>query len=148
MLGPQAQLLCVGVTTRQFWLKANAKIGIDFELNPSAAAAGAPSPFDSGALRVNLTALTVTVRAQNTRLRLRITGAGLIQLDVELIDRLAFSPLTKAFSALRKGHAPCIFMAYLSKKSYFSTQLCPSQVVHRSLQQQYQPHLPPLPANV
>lgn len=64
MLGPQAQLLCVGVTTRQFWLKANAKIGIDFELNPSAAAAGAPSPFDSGALRVNLTALTVTVRAE------------------------------------------------------------------------------------
>jgi hypothetical protein len=88
VLGPQAQLLCVGVITRQFWLKANARIGIDFELNPSAAEEEG-SPLDSRALAVDLAAMSATIRAQNARLRFSITPAGLIDVGIRLLDRRA-----------------------------------------------------------
>ena len=89
VLGPQAQLLCIGIITRQFWLKANARIGIDFELNP--AAAPGEQPLDSGALAVDLSAMTARIQSQNAVLRIRISKAGMVQLDVALLDRCAGS---------------------------------------------------------
>ncbi len=86
ILGPGGELLCVGVASRQVWLKANARIGLDFEVNPVAIQDGVPLTH---APEIDLATMTARVRAQNALIRIRVTPAGLVTLHVDLLDRWA-----------------------------------------------------------
>lgn len=84
VLGPEGQLLCVGVVSRQLWLKANARVGLDFEMNPVAIQDGIALTH---APAIDLATMTARIRARNALLRIRVTPAGLVALHIDLLDR-------------------------------------------------------------
>ena len=79
------RLTSVGISTCQWWLIMNARVGADFEFNPAAVADGL-WPEDSG-LSIDLQHMTAAVQAQNADMHLELMPDGSVSLMIALKDR-------------------------------------------------------------
>ena len=85
VVSDSGELTSLGMSTRQWWVMMNSKIGVDFEFNPSEVPDGV-WPKDSG-LRVDLQHMAVNVRSQNAELHAELMAGGSVSLTITIKDR-------------------------------------------------------------
>lgn len=92
----KGELVGIGIISRHFWVLVNSHIGIDFEWNPNTVTSG---ELGDWGLEIDLMNLSVNVQSQNAAMRIKLDPAGVIALQVDIINRY-LAPGTSAKTLL------------------------------------------------
>lgn len=83
-LNSRGELFGIGVTSNNYWILMNSKIGIDFEWNPKTVKTG---QLGDWGMDVDMQRLLVHINTQNCAIKIHLTPAGLIDFEVDILDR-------------------------------------------------------------
>lgn len=83
-INTKGELFGIGIISRHFWVLVNSQIGIDFEWNPKTVTSG---QLGDWGLEVDLVTLSVNIQSQNAAMNIRLNHAGLIALQVDVVNR-------------------------------------------------------------
>ena len=86
-MSQDGQLTAVGISTNQWWLLVNGRVGVDFEFNPAEVADG-EWPRTAG-LSVDLQRTSAIVQSRSAEAYLEVVAGGTVSLTISLKDRCA-----------------------------------------------------------